>query len=246
MTRHAQNLHETASQRGSDLMSKLASLEMPTQVDYAYFLLNMDIVLGIILLIGGAAYLLRGWKIFKILVILNAAVMGGVFGSQFGQMLRGANMPLFGGIAGVLLFAVLAWPLMKFGVSLMGGLAGSFLGFGVWSYVSELSGKEALAEHAWAGGLIGLIGLGLLAFVIFKLVIMIFTSVQGSLMIVSGTCCLLMHLNPLRDKLHTALASNMHLLALLICVPAVIGFAFQYTAMASRVRRKRKVIEGNS
>ena len=88
-----------------------------------------------------------------------------------------------------------------------------------------------------------LLALGLLAFVIFKLVVVVFTSVQGSLMVVSGICAILMKIEPLRSKLQTSMSSNIHLLALLIVVPAVIGFALQYTAVVKKARKKRKASE---
>lgn len=234
------------SQRGSDLIEKLASFEMPSQSDYVNSLDTMHAGLAIVLLVCGLIYLLHGWKTFKLLVIVNAGVLGGFLGNQFGQILRGPNMPLFGGIAGALLFAVLAWPLMKFGVGLMGGLAGGFLGYGVWNYVAGVVGKSGLKENAWAGAVIGLIALGLLAFLVFRLVVMVFTSVQGSLMAVSGICAMLMNIDPLQAKLYAALSSNAHLLMLLIGVPALIGFACQYTAMAKKAKKKKKAMEGDS
>ncbi len=235
-----------ASQRGVDLLEKIASFEMPSQADYINSLSTMHLAIAILLFACGLAYLLRGWKIFKILVVVNAAVLGGFLGSQLGQMLLGENMPLFVAIALALLFAVLSWPLMKFAVSLMGGLAGSFLGYGVWNYVASAVGRPVIGDYAWAGALIGLIALGLLAFVIFRMVVLLFTSIQGSLMTVSGLIAMLMQLDTLRPKLRSALEPNVHLLALLIAVPAVIGFAFQYNAVVQKSRKKRKAMEKDS
>jgi len=86
--------------------------------------------------------------------------------------------------------------------------------------------------------------LGLLAVVIFRFVVMIFTSVQGSLMIVSGIVAILMKLEMLRSRLRPALAANAHLLLLLVAVPALIGFGMQYAAMSKKAKKKKKAIEG--
>jgi hypothetical protein len=197
-----------------------------------------------ILLFGcGLVYLVHGWKVFKVLVVVNAAMFGGLLGNRFGQVLSGPNMPLFGTLAGGLLCAVLAWPLMKTAVSVMGAMVGGFLGFSMWTYAASAANRPALCEYAWAGGLIGLITLGLLAFVVFQLVVMTFTSIQGSLMTVSGLIAILMCLGPLRTKLHSSLVANRHLLLLLIGVPAVIGFAFQYSGMAKKAKKKHKAAE---
>ncbi len=233
-----------AAQYGADFWQKLGALEMPTQGEYADALVSMNVLAAMVLIICGTVYLLRGWKAFKMLVLINAALLGGFVGNQVGRLANGGNMPLLGGIAGGLLFAVLAWPMMKFAISLMGGLVGGLIGYGVWIYAAEIANKPYLAENAWAGALIGMILLGLLGLLVFRLVIMIFTSFQGSLMVVSGACAVLMRLNFLQPKLHSAISNNLHLLMLLIGVPALIGFALQYTAMSTKVRKKRKAMEG--
>jgi len=239
----AQQVSE-AQQRGGALIQRITSFEMPSRVEYVDSLASMHLALAIILFACGMVYLLQGWKIFKMLVIVNAAILGAFLGGQLGVLLRGGNAPLFAAIAGAMLFAALAWPLMKVAVSLMGALVGGFVGYGMWSYVAEAANKPALAEHAWAGALIGLVALGLLAVIIFRFVVMIFTSVQGSLMTVSGIVAILMKLAILRSKLQPALASNMHLLVLLIGVPAIIGFGMQYTAMSKKAKKKKKAMEG--
>jgi len=129
---------------------------------------------------------------------------------------------------------------MKFAVGLMAGLAGAFLGSGIWSYVTTSLGQDAISQHAWAGALIGLITLGLMAFVVFRLVIMIFTSLQGAVMTVTGLVSMLMHLDPLREDLRSAISGNSHLLVLLIATPAVMGFAYQYSCVAKKAAKKKK------
>jgi len=231
---------EHVTQAGQRLWDRLSSLQMPTQTEYADYLSSMHLAAAMIVFICGMVYLLQGWKAFKMLVVVNAAVLGGFVGNHLGGLLQGQNMPLFCAAAGALMFAVLAWPLMKFAVGLMAGLAGAFLGSGLWSYVTTLLGQEAISQHAWAGALIGLVTLGMMAFVIFRLVIMIFTSLQGAVMAVTGLVSMLMHVEPLRQNLYDAISQNPHLLVLLIGTPAVMGFTYQYTAMAKKVARKRK------
>ena len=233
----------------SQLIEKLKSFQMPSQQEYIAYLAGLEhrfeTSLALIVLFGcGLVYLLQGWKIFKILVVINAAILGVLVGSQFGQTLKGANSPLFCGIAGGLLLAVLAMPAMKFAISIMGALAGGALGYGLWAYITKALGKEALLEHAWAGALIGLVTLGLLAFVIFRLVVMIFTSLQGSLMTVTGALGLLLMSSALRDNLQTSLETNVHVLPVLVGVPAIIGFAFQYSGILAKEKKKKKAAAG--
>jgi hypothetical protein len=142
-------------------------------------------------------------------------------------MLGEERLSLIMGISGAVLLALLSWPLMKFAVSIMGALAGSLLGFGVWVYVAGTMGRANPHEYAWAGALIGLITLGLLAFVIFRLVIIVFTSLQGSALTLTGMLALLLKSQALQDSLVDELTDNQHLLPLLLLLPAVVGVVFQ-------------------
>jgi tetrahydromethanopterin S-methyltransferase subunit B len=196
-------------------------------------------VMAAVLVACGLVYMLHGWKIFKILVIVNAGLLGAVVGGQAGSMLGGHNTWLYMGIAGGLLLAVLAGPLMKYAVSLMGGLAGSFMGYSMWHYVVAMVGQEDLSKYAWVGALIGLITLGLLAFIILQAVVTIITSVQGTVMTISGLVVIVMTCFPtISCTLEESLRRNNHLVALLIAVPAIIGVAFQYSLTGGKGKKK--------
>ncbi|HUT01534.1 MAG TPA: DUF4203 domain-containing protein [Phycisphaerae bacterium] len=201
---------------------------------------NYGAVMAMFLFACGLVYMLQGWKIFKVLVVANAAVLGAVIGAHLGGLLRGQDTWLYTGIAGGMLLAVLAGPLMKYAVSLMGGLAGSFVGYSLWHYVARTVDRPEMGQYGWVGALIGLITLGLLAFVILKAVVTIVTSIQGSLMTVSGIVALLMKHPALRESLEFPLRQNTHLIALLVGVPAVIGFAFQYSGVAKKAAKKKQ------
>lgn len=243
------NAPAPTSQPPAELPDWLTFRELPSLdriVDYLLELGSGDFgaVVALLIFACGLVYMLQGWKVFKVLVVANAAVLGAMVGGRFGALLRGPNMWLFGGIAGSLLFAILAWPLMKYAVSLMGGLVGSFLGFATWHYATNALDRTDLTQHAWAGAVIGLITLGLLAFVIFKFVVTLFTAVQGSMMAVGGVVTLLLKYEPLRQDLEPQLRGNSHLVALVIAVPALIGLAFQYSGIAKKAQKKKKATEG--
>jgi len=224
---------------GNRLLDRLSEFQLPSPQEYLASLSDMGPIWAFILVACGLVYLLNGWKMFKMLVVLNSAAIGCLVGIRLGQMQGGEHTPIFAGAAGGLLLACLAWPLMKYAISLMGGLTGSFLGYGLWNYVAAAVQRQGLAQHAWVGALIGLITLGLLAFVIFRLVVVVLTSVQGSIMTVSGLLCLLLKYPPIRESIEPSLTRNIHLLPLLIGVPAVIGFALQEAAAAKKAKKKK-------
>lgn len=226
------------------LWIKLRMWEMPSQADYLNCMGALNILAAMLMLACGLVYLLQGWKVFKVLVIVNAAILGALIGSQLGTLLKGANMPLFGAIAGGVLLAVVAWPLMKYSVTLMGALAGCFMGYGAWHYVANAVGTAGAHQYAWAGALMGLIVMGLLSFVIFKVTIIIFTCFQGALLTVSGALAILMAIPATKTPIENALNSNFHLMPLMIVVPAVIGFAFQYTGGGKKGGAKKPAPAG--
>jgi len=221
-----------------EFFDKIFSLRMPEQAEFMSFLTSMGVIQGFLLIAVGVVYLLTGWKIFKTLVVVNAAVLGAYGGYIFGGNFQGENMPVFGAIAGALLLAVLAWPLMKYAVSLMGGLAGAFVGYGIWAHAAAALGRPG-HEFAWAGGLIGLITMGLLAFVIFRFVITVFTSLQGSAMMVSGLIAVALKVQSVSPRVMSALSGNKMLLHLLILAPAVVGFVYQNSAAAAKAKKKK-------
>lgn len=229
---------DEAQRQGMDIFQRLREWEWPTQGEYVDSLMSMDMALALVLLVCGLVYMLQGWKVFKMLVIVNAAILGGFLGSELGKHLQFEHGPIFGAVAGALLFSVLAWPLMKGAVSLMGGLAGSFVGYGMWSYAAKVAGRPGMADYTWVGALMGFIALGLLGFIIFKTIIILFTSLQGSLMTISGLVAVACRVGAIRETLYPPLRSNAHMLLLLIALPAIIALVFQYSGFTKQAKKK--------
>ncbi len=218
----------------------LDRLEIPTQAEYIDYVSSAGLLTGAVLLACGLVYLLQGWKTIKALIVINAAVIGAFAGTHLGSMLRGANAPLYCGIAGAVLLGALALPTFKYALSVMGGLAGAVLGYVTMQYLGDAVNRPALAENAWAGALIGLILLGLLAFALFRLAVVVLTSIQGATMTVTGLLALLMKHGTLATNLEDSLLSNVHLIPLLILVPSAIGFIVQESAVAKKAAKKRR------
>jgi hypothetical protein len=178
-----------------------------------------------LLLAVGLVYLLYGFKIFRILVMVNAALLG----AWAGEWASGRfGWPWWVALLGASALGVLAWPLMRYAVCLMGGLAGAFLG----AMIARSAAPDATSVAVGAG--IGLAVLGVLAFVIFRIVIICFTSLQGALLTVAGVVGLVARFEKAAAAVHAALVGRPYLLAILIGVPAVIGVVYQ---LCSRQRQ---------
>ena len=116
-------------QAAVDVTGNLEQLQVPSQEQFVNSLSSLEPLWAFLLLASGLIYLLQGWKIFKVLVALNAAMLGAAVGAKLAAMAGGGqNMPLFAAIGGGLVLAVLAWPLMKYSISVMSSSGHSILG----------------------------------------------------------------------------------------------------------------------
>jgi hypothetical protein len=226
----------------TDLADKLANLELPAPGECLDALAELPPTVALALLVAGAVYLLAGWRLHKLLVIVNATAVGAAAGAMLGDLTggEGGGVVMFAAAAGGLMLGVLALPLMKGAVCLTGVAAGAAVGYMGWAYVTGMIGKPELADNAWAGALVGLTSLGLLAYANFRLAVMIFTAVQGAVMAVAGVVSLLMLNDYTNESVRWAADHNLHMLAAAFVAPAVIGLALQHAAASKKIKKKLK------
>jgi hypothetical protein len=100
---------------------------------------------------------------------------------------------------------------------------GGLLGASVWRAV----GLDP--QFAWAGGGMGLIFFGMLSFLLFRGSIMMYTSLQGAVMLVFGLLGLIYKYQDVAPKVNASLTDKSFLLPLAIFVPATLGLIYQQT-----------------
>jgi hypothetical protein len=200
-----------------------APLTWPHQADLLTWGQNMEPGTAAILVMMGLVYLLFGYKIFKALVIINAAVLG----ARLGIWISDTYVPnqteaaIALGIICAGLAAAITWPTMRYAVAVMGGLFGVLLGTTIW----QLVGLDE--KFIWAGSLIGLISLGLLSFILFRGSVIMYTSLQGSFMLVFGILGLVWKYHAIGAQMEPHLKQPL-LLPAAIFIPAVAGWIFQH------------------
>lgn len=191
---------------------------VPAQVDLITWAQSMGPGMAATLILGGLVYLLFGIYIYRILITLNATAvgifLGGAIGERLGNSAAGA---LVGGFSA----AAITWPTMKYSVAVQGGIFGALLGASVWRSV----GLEP--TYAWAGGMSGMIFFGMLSFILFRGSIMMYTSLQGSVMLVFGLLGLLFKYQNLAPKIGEGLSLRPFLLPISIFIPTVVGLIYQ-------------------
>jgi hypothetical protein len=166
----------------------------------------------------GIVYLLYGWRIFKVLAVICFGMIGLFGGMYFGERVDNA---LWGGIIGLVVLAIVSIPLMKWSICILGALAGGTLTAAIW-YAFELP-----QLYMWAGGAVGLVAGGMISFIIFKIAVMLFTSMGGSITMMAGVLALLHQFQLLSDPNTTAIYDSVHnqawFLPAVLILPTIIG-----------------------
>ena len=227
----------------SGLFDYLVKFQFPTRADFVSGLESLPTLYAVGLTLAGIVFLLYGFKWFKALVVIDGAAIGAMAGASLGSLRASPNMPLLLGLGGAVLLGILAYPTVRYAVGLMSALAGGVIGYGLWHFAANAVGRPDALQHAWAGGVIGMIAVGMLTFIAFRPAVMIFTSLQGALMIIAGICSLLLNRGDMGETVRPELVNNNFLLIVLAAVPALAGFTVQFSREAAVIRKKRKQTE---
>jgi hypothetical protein len=170
----------------------------------------------------GVVYLLYGWRIFRILVVISFGLFGMFLGIFIGRQL---GNEMWGGLIGLGLLAFVSVPLMKWAVCILGALAGGILTGGLW-YAFGLP-----EMYIWAGAIIGVVAGGMISFIVLKAAVMLFTSLGGSIITVTGVLALLHMYEGLNSPPTTHVQDIVYeqnwFLPVALLVPTVIGIITQ-------------------
>jgi hypothetical protein len=196
----------------------LAGRHWPAQADLLDWCRNMNGGNAALLFMFGLVYLFYGFYLYKYLVMLNAAWFGGWIGFMLGR--HSGELPL--AIAmGAVIAAAVTWPTMKYSVAVMGGLFGALFGAAVWNSC----GLEQ--RFAWAGALSGLIAFGMLSFIIFRGSLMMYKSLQGSVMMIFGLLGLLCKYDNIAPTVTYHMKLQPVILPMSILLAMILGIVYQ-------------------
>ncbi len=170
----------------------------------------------------GAVCLFYGWRVFKVLVVISFALIGLRLGITLTSKLIGDNHQLFGGIVGLIILAALSVPLMRWAVSILGAVAGGILTSGLW-YACHLP-----EQYIWAGGLVGVVAGGMISFIIFRIAVMLFSSLGGSGLVVTGILALLYIYPPTTEQVQELVFTQKWFLPIALLVPTALGVILQH------------------
>jgi len=180
---------------------------------------SIDILEALTFISFGVVCLFYGWRIFKILVMISFAFIGLLAGIWTNKLLVGGN-EMWLGIIGMLLFGFFSIPLMRWGVCILGAAAGGILAGGGWL------AAELPQQYIWAGVAIGIVAGGMISFIVFRIAVMLFTSLGGSALVVVGILAVLYQKGSAEDIEQLVLTQKWFLPAAL-AIPTAIGVFLQ-------------------
>jgi len=185
------------------------------------YITSLNLVEAMTFISFGVVCLFYGWRVFKILVVISFALLGLFLGVSVTHKIVGLNSQLVGGLIGMALLAVLSIPLIRWAVCILGAAAGGILSSGIW-YACGLPERYILA-----GALIGMVAGGMISFIVFKIAVILFSSLSGSGLIVVGFLALLYIYPHTTERVEEIIFTKKWFLPVALMVPTLIGIFMQ-------------------
>ncbi len=193
---------------------------VPVDLMWGY-ITSLNLVEALTFISFGAVCLLYGWRVFKILVVISFALLGLFFGVAVTDKISGENHRLLGGLIGLCLAGALSVPLMRWAVSVLGAIAGGIVTSGIW-YACGLT-----ETYIWAGALVGIVAGGMISFIIFRIAVMLFSSLAGSALIAVGMLALLYLYPETTEQVQELVFTEKWFLPAVLLGPTVVGVICQ-------------------
>jgi hypothetical protein len=188
--------------------------------------------MGLVFLVLGLVFLLYGYKLYKILVSVVFAGIGGMVGVLIGVHFGAPGWLI--GLIGAIVLGILAWPLFRIGWGILGGaIFGAIaLPLAVAMTNSPVLGYT-LAAVAFIAGMV-------LTIVLMRPLIIISTSISGAATLVEGVLLMLIRWPSAGDPVRAELESKPYLFVVLVALPAILGAILQWrdTAGAKPAAKK--------
>lgn len=181
---------------------------------------SIHIVWATIFILVGAACVVNGYRWHKTVVVILAGMFGVWIASILGDSIGDATVVT---VCLSVLFSVLAWPLLRYAVALFGGLAGAFAGANIWTAVADNPDQHRI------GAALGLVAVGLLAFMAFRAVVIVMTTIGGASLLVFGALAALYHVEVWQSGLVDSINSHRLVVPLIAASTAAVGAVVQFS-----------------
>ncbi len=186
--------------------------------EWAAYLQHSDALIGLPLGVAGVMLLFGGWRIWKGAVVLSFGLLGALVGIAIGGD-RQQEM-LYGAI-GFLVAGGLSMPPVFYAVGVLGGIIGA----GMVNYFAAQAGL--VGAVLWIATAIGAITAGALSFINLRQVIIVITSFEGAVLVLSAIVALLSLERGLHGFFNQMAFESAIFIPFVMLVPTVCGVLLQ-------------------
>ncbi len=208
------------SQIGEAVRNAIGKLDILNHPDELLeSLAQLPFFVAAVIVVVGLLVTLNGYAWHKWVVGILAFIIGLGLGQMMSEYMGRSTIIA---VAVGLLCAIVSAPLLKIAVAVIAGLTGAFVGSNVWGLVTTIP-----PDLHWAGAAMGFIVLALSSLMLFRVVIVLFTSFGGAAMMVLGSITLMLHVPDWQGAVQDSLTNNRMLLPLMLMLATVTGFVIQ-------------------
>jgi hypothetical protein len=194
--------------RFEDLIDQIQATRMPTAEETLDYLTTLHPVHAVVLILVGSAYLLWGWRVFKLLLMFNAAILGATIGGALAVHFQQEQHWWLASVGAGLVLGALAWPLMNVAVGFFGAAIGATAGHALTESILLATDHAQWLEYSWIGALVAAGVMIVLAVALLRVAIMLLTVFQGATMIAAGTLSLLFLHEGWRERIAPAIEAQ--------------------------------------
>ena len=202
---------------------------MNRPADLSSHLLALQPAIGVVLVAVGAVCLLKGYRWHRGIMVALALLLGFGVGKMLSSEVGRVEVICMAIGIGIAAITFSSPKVLKPAAALFAGIVGAIIGVTLWGMLNV--GQPDLA---WTGAAIGFIVLALMSFICFRIIVILFTSVGGGVMLVLGSITLLYHSSDLfhssgemKTLVYDHLLDNSWKVPVLVLIAAAFGFVRQ-------------------
>jgi len=192
---------------------------IPSLSEWTGFLRSSDALIGLPLVMAGIVLILLGWRMWRISLAVTYALLGFAVVTVYGDA---AEQQLMYGVVGGLVLAIISGVLANQAVCVLGGIVGAGISHKV------LAGVGLTDAALWAATGLSLLIFSAIAFINRRKVVIVVTSFQGAVLLISGLAVFIMA-NPWFNAFFRGAANwaTAIFIPFVVMVPTVIGCFLQ-------------------
>jgi len=188
------------------------------------------ILFAVIYIPLGMAFLLYGFRVYRVLIPILCAVVGGFLGYTLAAYYA-VNL-LAGTVAGAAVLGIVGWTLYRIVCSVLGGLYGVAVVLMLWPQV-----RISPDPYGWIALAAAFVAGFVLVLVFFRAILIILTAISGAAAVVTGVLALMLLWPEVGQPVIALLGDNLWVNLVLVAILASLGAVLQFKDPKTTVAR---------